>query len=115
LGTEIRDNELIKVEYKLSLNFSTSAKKVKRINFFSGKSAIHDGVASERNEVNLIRDGRLLVNKKEISDTINHHSSTTGSRLTSNLINHRGCTVSTRVVVVVYNRRGGGNSDCRGS
>jgi hypothetical protein len=29
-----KDNELIKVEYKLSLNRVTSAKKVKTINFF---------------------------------------------------------------------------------
>jgi hypothetical protein len=79
-----KENELIKVEYKLSLNRVTSAKKVKRINLFSRKFdlgdgsppqvwngiklAIHDGVASERKEVNLIGDGRLFLDRKEISE-----------------------------------------------
>jgi hypothetical protein len=38
-----KDNDLIKVEYKLSLNRVTSAKKVKGINFFSRKFHLGDG------------------------------------------------------------------------
>jgi hypothetical protein len=45
------------------------------------KSAIHDGVASKEKKGNLRRDSRLLVNRKEISDTINHHRASTVGRL----------------------------------
>jgi Reverse transcriptase (RNA-dependent DNA polymerase)/Endonuclease/Exonuclease/phosphatase family len=112
--TDSPENDLLKIEYKLSVLRLNTAKKVKKLDFYSRKFnscdndpqkiwkniklAMHDGVLIKERTISVVDPNGNLLNGKENSDALNSNFVTIANRLSANVqSSFQHTTVSTPV------------------